>query len=271
MAAPLTARDLGRPIRVVFFGGAYLEPTAVDLLTQLDEHSEVEFVGGFCQSQGFQLRKRVVSVLRRRGLVAPAVLTVTLAQAVLRFVRHPRAELILRRRARRVVPRVLAVPDLHASSVLARVRALEPDLGIVYGAPILKPELFTIPRFGTLGVHHGKLPKYRGVKTAFWAMLNGERTAGVTIQQIDAGLDTGDVIDEAEVATVGKRYGRVDRELHELGVELFMKAVLAVKHGRAQIRPQERGRSKMYRQPTVRDILRLWRRQLAVGNRAAER
>jgi folate-dependent phosphoribosylglycinamide formyltransferase PurN len=267
MAESLMTQDLGRPIRVVFFGGAYLEPTAIDLLTRFDRHPEVELTGGFCHSQGFQLRRRVASVFRRRGLVAPGVLAAVVALALLRFVRRPRYELAVRRRARNVVPRILAVPDIHAPDVLAKVRALNPDLGVVYGAPILKPELFAIPRFGTLGVHHGKLPKYRGVKTGFWAMLNGETTAGVTIQRINSGVDTGDVIAEAELPIVGKRYGRVDSELHELGVDIFMDAVLAVKQGRATAKTVERGPSRMYRQPGVRDILRLWGRQLRLTHR----
>jgi hypothetical protein len=56
----------------------------------------------------------------------------------------------------------------------SRYTCLAPDLGLIYGSPILKPELFEIPRCGTLGIHHGKVPAYRGNKTTFWAMYNGE-------------------------------------------------------------------------------------------------
>jgi len=59
----------------------------------------------------------------------------------------------------------VTVPDVHAQAVLERVRAAAPDLGVIYGAPILKPELFGIPPLGTLGIHHGRVPQYRGKKT----------------------------------------------------------------------------------------------------------
>ena len=79
----------------------------------------------------------------------------------------------------------------------------------VCGAPILKPELFEIPAFGTLGIHHGRLPEYRGKKTTFWAIYNGDSTAGVTIQRINAGLDTGEIVCTGEVPTAGKTTGEL--------------------------------------------------------------
>jgi methionyl-tRNA formyltransferase len=187
---------------------------------------------------------------------------------VLRAVRNPSAELAFRRRIRQPLTRVAAVPDLHAPDVIARVRTLEPDLGVVYGAPLLRPALFQIPVFGTFGVHHGKLPTYRGVKTAFWAMFNGDATAGVTIQRINNGIDTGEIVSEAEIVIAGKRYGRVDTELHEMGVALFMNAILAVKRGDVEYRMQERKSTLVYRQPTVWQIMRLWYRQYLGGQRS---
>jgi methionyl-tRNA formyltransferase len=259
--------DLGRPIRVVFFGGAFLEPTALELLARMEQHPEIHLVGGFCQSPGFSLRQRIASVMRRRGAMGLMVLGVAAGRAAIRMVRHPRAELVVRRRRRRSLARVVAAKDLHAPAVIARVRTFTPDLAVVYGAPLLRPELFEIPTFGTFGVHHGKLPAYRGVKTAFWAMFNGDATAGVTIQRINRGIDTGDIVCEAEIPIAGKRYGRVDAELHEIGVELFMQAILAVKRGDACYRTQERGGTRVYRQPSARDMITLWYRQYLGGQR----
>jgi methionyl-tRNA formyltransferase len=265
MATRLTARDLGRPIRVVVFGGAFFERAALELLARLDEHPEVEVLGGFCQSRGFAIQHRVADVVRRRKMLAPPVLGVYAAQAAWRFARRPRTELARRERVRRPLSRMIAVPDIHAPAVLAQVRALSPDLGLGYGSPLLKPALFEIPAFGTLGIHHGKLPEYRGKKTAFWAMLNGEATAGVTIQRINAGLDRGEIICAGEVPIGSKRYGRVDAEVQDLGVTLYMAAVLGVKRGEALCWPQRHADAPLYRQPAALDILRLWCRQLMRG------
>jgi len=260
-AGRLTTRDLGRPIRVVVFGGAFLEPAAQQFVALLDGHPEVELVGGFCQSRGFDLWSRIADVGRRRGLAAPLVLGVYTARAVLRCARRPRSQLILRQRVRKALTRFTAAPDIHSPAVLQRVRALAPDLGLVYGAPILKPQLFEIPTFGTLGIHHGKLPEYRGKKTTFWAVLNGEVTAGVTIQLITAGLDRGHIVRAGEVPIAGKRYGRAAAEVQELGLRLYMDAVLAVKRGIATLQPQPHGASPLYRQPAPQHYLRLWYRQ----------
>jgi methionyl-tRNA formyltransferase len=261
-ARQFPGKPLGRPIRVVLFGGAFFEPMALRFVAMLEEHRDIELVGGFSQSRGFGVRHRVADIVSRRKALAPAVLAAYAARSAVGFFRHPRAELSLRRKVRGALRRIRTVPDIHATGVLNEVRRLSADLGLIYGAPKLKPELFDIPRFGTLGIHHGKLPHYRGKKTTFWAMFNGDATAGVAIQRINAGLDTGEVVSAGEVSIGQKRYGRVDAELQELGLTLFVNAILSVKRGDARPRPQPLGSSRLYRQPRLLDILRLWWRRL---------
>lgn len=257
----LTTGDLGRPIRVVVFGGAFFEPAALEFLALLDEHPEVELVGGFSQSRGLGRLARMVDVIERRRLMAPAVLCLGAAHAALRFAKGPRAEMALRRRIRRALAQITAVPDIHASAVLNQVQSMRADLGLVYGSPILKPELFEIPAFGTLGIHHGRLPEYRGKKTTFWAIYNGDSTAGVTIQRINAGLDTGEIVCAGEVPTARKTYARVAADVQRLGLNLYMAAIVGVKRGDAVCRPQRRHERRMYRQPAARDFVRLWCRK----------
>jgi folate-dependent phosphoribosylglycinamide formyltransferase PurN len=266
-AGRLPEQPFDRPIRVVVFGGAFFEPAALEFVAMLDENPEIDLAGGFCQSRGFALRHRVADIVRRRTLLAPAVLAVSAAQTAGRFLRRPRGALALRRRVRGAMTRMRAVPDIHAPEVLQQVRALSPDLGLCYGAPRLKAELFDIPAFGTLGIHHGRLPDYRGKKTTFWEMFNGETVAGVSIQRINAGLDAGEIVCTGQVPIAGKRYGRLDRDVQRLGLTLFVRAILAVRRGEAQVRPQPRAASRLYRQPGLGDVVRLWWRQLPLGRR----
>ncbi|TAK51519.1 MAG: hypothetical protein EPO25_16310, partial [Gammaproteobacteria bacterium] len=156
------------------------------------------------------------------------------------------------------------VKDVHAPEVVAAVRAAEPDVGVVYGGPILRPELFSIPWLGTLGIHHGRVPHYRGKKTTFWEMYHGEPCAGITVQRLNAGIDTGDIVRTGEVAIGRKSYSRVWREVEELGCELFLQAVLDVGHGRAEFRPQEMSqpRTPLFRQPAPRQLFDFWWRRL---------
>ena len=77
----------------------------------------------------------------------------------------------------------------------ANLQALAPDLIVVvaYGC-ILPQAVLDIPKFGCINLHVSLLPQYRGSAPVQWAVLNGDTETGVSIQQMDAGLDTGDVL-----------------------------------------------------------------------------
>jgi glycosyltransferase involved in cell wall biosynthesis/folate-dependent phosphoribosylglycinamide formyltransferase PurN len=259
---------LGRPIRVVYFGGPYLQPGALRFAAMLDAHPDVQIVLGLCEAEGAGLRMRWRNLWRRRGLAAIPVFLLELVVEGWRFVRHPRASVEMRRRARRAMSRFVTVPDMHAAEVLERVRAVAPDLGVIYGAPILKQELFEIPPLGTLGIHHGRVPTYRGKKTTFWEMYHGEPAAGVTIQRINPGIDTGDIVLSGDVPIARKSYSRVWQEVEDLGCRLYLDAVLAIRNGSARFTPQVRSafRTPLFRQPKIGDILDFWRRRLLGGS-----
>ena len=255
MAAP------GRPIRVVFFGGAYLQPGAQRFVALLEAHPDIDLVLGLCEGHGSGLRHRWANLWQRRGILAVPVRTFELIEECRQFLRRPREWLALRRLAARALEKFLTVPDLHAPVVLARLRVLAPDLGVIYGGPILKAELFDLPAQGTLGIHHGRVPQYRGKKTTFWEMYNGETGAGVTIQRVSAGLDRGDIVRHGAVEIGRKGYGRVWREVEERGCGLFIDAVLDVQAGRARFTPQPATRGPLYRQPSAGELLRFWWRR----------
>jgi hypothetical protein len=253
--------DIGRPLRVIVFGGGpALERGLKQLMCLLDEHPEIELVGAFCQSAGQGVRHVVLDLWRRRRLLAAPLLMAQLAGAVRDWLSRPVEEIRLRRRLARVRSPIRFVPDIHAPEVLADMAQPVPDLGVVYGSPILKPAVFEIPVFGSLGIHHGKVPEYRGKKTTFWAMYNGEPTAGVTIQKIGTGLDTGDVVKQGEVP-IGRRWpSSVWSEVEQLGIALFLEAILEVKRGQVKMRPQPQRRGRPYRDPGAAAVLELYRR-----------
>ena len=260
-----------RPIRVVLFSGAYLDPPALRFALALETHPSVELVAVLCQAGAAGWRSRLRERWKRRGVLALSVVLRDLLGATSRFLRDPRGSLARRALARRLAPRVLTVPDLHATQVLAQVRAWQPELGAVYGAPILRPELFGLPKLGTFGIHHGRVPDYRGRKTTFWEIYNGEKIAGVTIQRINAGIDTGDVVKAGEVPIGNKGYGRVERETQDLGLRLFVEAILEARTGHTVGAPQPAAGGRYYGQPKSADFLKLWLRVLGrrLGARSA--
>jgi UDP-4-amino-4-deoxy-L-arabinose formyltransferase/UDP-glucuronic acid dehydrogenase (UDP-4-keto-hexauronic acid decarboxylating) len=90
---------------------------------------------------------------------------------------------------------------------------------------ILKPRLISLPRRGCLNLHFAPLPRLRGCFPTKWAIINNE-PSGVTLHRIDAGIDSGDILDQRKVPlqedeTDQSLYGKVERA----GMELFSKHV----------------------------------------------
>ena len=255
--------ELKRPIRVVMFGSDHaINPDTKRFICRLEEHSEIEFLGAFCQMEFASWSARFQDLRKRRGVLAMPLLAERILEDVFRFLLHPREEIRLAKKFNNISDHVYLVQNIHSPEVLHQISELQPDLGLIYGSPILKPELFEIPRLGTLGIHHGKVPEYRGSKTAFWMMYNGERCVGVTIQKVNKGLDTGSIVKTAEVRSYRRAYLPVLRELEALGIDLYIQAVLDVKHGVAEFKPQTGVKSKPYRTPKITDYLRFFALQL---------
>jgi folate-dependent phosphoribosylglycinamide formyltransferase PurN len=259
-----------QPLRVVMFGsGPELNPDAKHFLCRLEDHAEIDLVGAFCQAQSQSLGAVMRDYWKRRGWLAIPLFSMWMFSKAARFLMNPRAEIALKKKLEKIQGRIHFVPNIHAQDVLDNIQSLRPDLGLIYGSPILKPELFEIPRLGTLGIHHGKVPEYRGNKTAFWAMYNGEPFAGVTIQKVNKGLDTGSIVREGQVNAYRRSYPSVVRELEALGLDLYIQAILDVKHGTAVLRPQTGVKGKLYRNPKIGDFIKFFgkqiQRQLRIG------
>lgn len=78
-----------------------------------------------------------------------------------------------------------------------KLRDYSPDLFVLAGYnQILKNDLISIPRYGTLNLHGGKLPEYRGVAPINWQIINGETKGGCCIIIVDEGIDTGDIVEQ---------------------------------------------------------------------------
>jgi folate-dependent phosphoribosylglycinamide formyltransferase PurN len=251
------------PIRVVLFGGGpILERSVKQFIGLLETHPQIDFLGGFCQSEAQTFKKIVADLWRRRRLLAVPLLLLQFGKTIGHYLFQPRQEIRLNRIMKQVSDRIHFSPDIHAEEILAKVRALSPDLGLIYSSPILKPTLFEIPRYGTLGIHHGKLPEYRGKKTTFWAIYNGEEVAGVTIQKVNSRLDSGEIVKEGNVPINGRSLRAVWKDLETLGFDLYFQAILNFKQVLSEFHPQTEKKGKLYRDPKLKDILVFWGKQL---------
>ena len=85
--------------------------------------------------------------------------------------------------------------------IVEELRVMNADVMVVVGyGQIIPQSIIDLPRFGILNVHASLLPKYRGAAPIQWAIANGETRTGVTVMQIDAGLDTGPMVCAEEIA-----------------------------------------------------------------------
>lgn len=152
------------------------------------------------------------------------------------------------------------VLDVHSEDTIARVCAFGPDLALSLAAPILRAPLFTIPGQGTLNLHKGKLPDYRGMPPAFWEFVNGEPEVGCTIHRVEAGLDTGPVLVERSLARSHFSTVRgMQLTLDEIGVQLTCEALRLFCDGRVVWKPQSAGGST-YTKPTLRQVAAMRKR-----------
>ena len=105
----------------------------------------------------------------------------------------------------------------------ARFRALEADLGVVaaYGL-ILPKEILDAPAQGCVNVHASLLPRWRGAAPIHRAILAGDDVSGVTIMQMDEGLDTGPMLLTRDLSIDGKTAGEVTEEMAKLGASALL-------------------------------------------------
>ena len=118
---------------------------------------------------------------------------------------------------------------------LDEIKTLAPDVicVVAYGK-ILPKEILEIPKLGCINVHGSLLPKYRGAAPIQWAVLNGDKTTGITTMYMNEGMDTGDMILKEEVE-IGpeETTGDLWQKLSKIGGEILVKTLKLIEEGKA--------------------------------------
>jgi folate-dependent phosphoribosylglycinamide formyltransferase PurN len=161
------------------------------------------------------------------------------------------------------------VLNYHCEDSIALIRAADADLGIVLGTNILKESTFKIPRLGSINLHQGLAPYYRGGPAIFWELCNGESEVGLTVHFVAAKVDTGDIIVQRTVPLEYDYSYQLDyeafiddysRKLKVPCANLIAEAVQMIAEGTASPRPQETSLGKRYRLPVKKEKDELRRR-----------
>ena len=98
---------------------------------------------------------------------------------------------------------VAVCDNQNAPDAIAQLKEWSPDLIIFTGGNILRKQLLELPRLGVLNVHLGLLPEVRGMSSPEWSLLN-HVPVGVTIHYMDAGIDTGPILERCEFPDVAR-------------------------------------------------------------------
>lgn len=125
---------------------------------------------------------------------------------------------------------VLQPEKARGDEFIAQLRAFDADISVVvaYGQ-ILKPEVLAVPRLGSVNIHGSLLPALRGAAPVQWAIIHGLEMSGVTIMQMDAGLDSGPMLLRVEEPIVADESAcELGDRLAEIGAEALVEALALI-------------------------------------------
>ena len=135
---------------------------------------------------------------------------------------------------------VLQPVSLKDPEFLDALKAWKADLFVVVAFRMLPKVVWEMPKLGTFNLHAALLPQYRGAAPINWAVINGEKTTGVTTFMIDEGMDTGNIMYRYD-CKIGpdETVGEVHDKLMELGSMLVVNTVEALEENNVELRVQK--------------------------------
>jgi methionyl-tRNA formyltransferase len=118
-------------------------------------------------------------------------------------------------------------PEKITDDVVVQLKALQPDIIIVMAYGIIVPQKFLdVPRLGCVNLHVSLLPKWRGAAPIQRAILAGDVATGITMMQMDAGLDTGDILAQYAIAILPSTTSAdLQTKLGEIGANNLVKLI----------------------------------------------
>ncbi|MCY4285664.1 MAG: methionyl-tRNA formyltransferase [Thiotrichales bacterium] len=137
--------------------------------------------------------------------------------------------------------RVFQPESMHSAEAVEPLAALAPDAMVVAAYGFLLPaSILAMPRLGCINVHASILPRWRGAAPVHHAILAGDRCTGVSIMQMDAGLDTGPILATRTCAiSADDTSGSLTGRLAELGAATLVDTLDTLEIGTVEARPQD--------------------------------
>lgn len=132
---------------------------------------------------------------------------------------------------------------VREAECVGELRKYQADVMVVVAfGQILPEEILGMTPYGCINVHASLLPKYRGAAPIQWSIISGEQVTGVTTMQMDAGLDTGDMLLKTEVAITAEETGEsLHDKLAKAGAALCVETLERLQDG--TLKPEKQGES----------------------------
>lgn len=132
-------------------------------------------------------------------------------------------------------------PKVKTPEFVELLHELQPELIVVAAfGQFLSKEILELPKYGCINVHASLLPKYRGAAPIQYAIIKGEKESGVTIMQMDIGMDTGAMLDKVVVPIAeNTTMGELHDALREQGAALLLQVIDKIAAGTAVAEPQD--------------------------------
>ena len=146
-------------------------------------------------------------------------------------------ESLVKRQAREAGLAIFQPERIREPEAVRRITGLSPDaLVVVAYGQIVPPVLLDAPRLGALNLHASLLPRHRGPAPIAWAILAGDRETGVTVMQMDAGVDTGPILAQERVP-IGPQETTplLEDKLSQIGARLLVRTLEQLE--RAEVKP----------------------------------
>jgi len=147
---------------------------------------------------------------------------------------------------------VLQPEKIRTDEFFEEIKSFKPDLICVtaYGK-IIPKNILDLPKYGCLNVHASLLPKYRGAAPINWAIINGEKTTGITTMLMDEGMDTGDILLKKEIE-IGEDNTSIElgEKLSTIGAGLLIETIEKAEND--EIRPIKQNDSEATSAPIIK-------------------
>ena len=127
---------------------------------------------------------------------------------------------------------LIELDSFENDGIYKKIISLNIDIFVVVAFKILPEKYISIPRFGSINLHASLLPKYRGAAPIQWALMNGDKTTGVSVFQIEKKVDTGKIIFQKKIdVDKSDNFELLSIKLSNLGAKILIKALNHIEDG----------------------------------------